>query len=39
MNFLEVNKVLNKMINNTRVGAIDLNVSIIKNGLIIDKKD
>lgn len=39
MNFLEINKILNKMIDNTRVGGIDLNVSIIKKGLIIDKKD
>lgn len=38
MNFLEVNKILNKMIDNARVGSIDLNVSLIKKGLTIDKK-
>lgn len=37
MNFLEVNRILNKMIDNARVGSIDLNVSLINKGLAIDK--
>ena len=37
MNFLEINIILNKMIDNTRVVMLDLEVSCLKNGLLIDK--
>jgi len=37
MNYLEISKIFNKMIDNTRIGLIDLNVSIIKEA--IDKRD
>lgn len=39
MNFLEINKVLNKMIDNTRYLIIDLNITLLNKGLVIDKKD
>jgi len=37
MNYLEISKIFNKMIDNKRIGLIDLNVSIIKEA--IDKRD
>ena len=37
MNFIEISMVLNKMIDNTRIIMIDLEVSRLKNGLLIDK--
>ena len=37
MNSLEISLILNKMIDNTRVVMIDLNVTRLKNGLLIDK--
>lgn len=39
MNFLEINKILGKMIDNTRVAMIDLEVTRLKNGLLIDKNN
>lgn len=37
MNYLEINRILNKMIDNTRISMIDLKVSLLKDSLIIDK--
>ena len=39
MNFLEINKILNKMIDNTRTIMIDLEVAHLKDGLSIDKNN
>lgn len=36
MNFLEINMILNKMIDNTRVSMIDLDIATL-SGLLIDK--
>jgi len=38
MNFLVVNKVLDKMVNNIRSIDISLELISLKNGIIIDKK-
>jgi hypothetical protein len=38
MNFIEINKIFNKMVNNAKVIEMDYYVSLLKNGLIIDKK-
>ena len=37
MNFLEVGKILNKMIDNTRIVVIDLEVTHLMSTLSIDK--
>jgi len=37
MNYLVVNKILDKMINDTRIIDISLNVISLKKGIIIDK--
>lgn len=37
MNFLEVSKILNKMIDNTRRVMIDLEVTHLMSGISIDK--
>ena len=37
MNYLEIAVILNKMIDNTRIVMIDLEVTHLKNGLSIDK--
>ncbi len=37
MNYLEISKVINKMIDNTKVIMIDLKVAHLKSGLSIDK--
>lgn len=37
MNFLEVSKIIDKMIDNTMFVMIDLKVSTLKKGIIIDK--
>jgi len=39
MNFLEINKIFNKMIDNTRISMIEINLNALKNGLIIDKNE
>lgn len=39
MNFLEINVIYNKMIDNTRLCVIDLDVSLLKKGLLIDKNN
>ena len=39
MNFLEIGVILNKMIDNTRVVMLDLEVARLKNGLLIDKNN
>ena len=39
MNFLEISLILNKMIDNTRSIMLDLEVSHLKNGLLIDKNN
>ena len=36
MNYIEISKIINKMIDNTRLGMIDLNIATL-NGLLIDK--
>ena len=38
MNFLVVNKILDKMLNDTRINDISLDVILLKKGIIIDKK-
>ena len=37
MNYLEINKIFNKMIDNTRVIMINLKIAHLKSGLSIDK--
>lgn len=37
MNYLEINRILNRMIDTTRISMIDLKVSLLKDSLTIDK--
>ena len=37
MNYLEINKIINKMIDNTKIIMVDLKVARLKSGLLIDK--
>ena len=39
MNYLEINKIFNKMIDNTRNVVIDLEIARLKSGLLIDKNN
>ena len=39
MNYLEISKIINKMIANTKKGVLDLEVSCLKRGLSIDKNN
>ena len=39
MNILEINKVINKMVDNTRIVMIDLEMVRLKNRLLIDKNN
>ena len=38
MNYIEISKIISKMINNTRVVSTNLEVARLKDGLTIDKK-
>ena len=39
MNYLEINKIFNKMIDNTRGIMINLKIAHLKSGLSIDKNN
>ena len=39
MNILEINMILNKMIDKTRIVMIDLEITRLKSGLLIDKNN
>jgi hypothetical protein len=39
MNFLEISKIINKMIDNTRSVVIDLEIAHLKRALSIDKNN
>ena len=39
MNFLEINRIINKMVDNTRIIMIDLKIAHLKSGLSIDKNN
>ena len=39
MNYLEISKIISKMIDNTRMIVLDLEVARLKNGLLIDKNN
>ena len=39
MNYMEISKIINKMIDNTRTIMIDLEIAHLKKGLSIDKNN
>lgn len=38
MNYIEINKIINKMIKEVKIVGIEVEVQSLRNGLVIDKK-